>query len=199
MLTAILFTVIASLADHNVIVLRSDGAPGGAAVLVAPSLILTAAHVLKASIVAVVCGGKTVLPAAVIAIDVLGDIALLATPAPCEGTRISPIALTDPEPGTDLFAVGCPNQACGRLTKGIVSAYEEGVGSVGTELISDVKIWFGSSGGGLLDKDGCLVGIVSNVQRFTNPDMPGFDVLYAAAVPASRIRAWLKLEGINLQ
>lgn len=189
----------ASLPSRNVIVLRPDGAPGGSAVLISHNLVLTAAHVLKSSVVAVVCGSQHVLPALVLAIDADGDLAVLALPAPCIGTRVSSIALADPELGSDVYAVGCPNQACGRITRGVVSSYEPGLGTRGVELISDVKVWFGNSGGGLFDEDGTLVGINSNLQKFSSTTNPGYDVMYDAAVPASRIRAWLKQEGIEVQ
>lgn len=189
----------AALPARNIIVLRADGAPGGSAVLIAPDLVLTAAHVLKASMVALVCGGQHVIPAAVIAIDTERDLAVLALPGPCLGGRVSSLALTDPDLGTDVFAVGCPNQACGRITKGIVSGYEPGIATKGVELITDTKVWFGNSGGGLFDEDGVLVGINSNLQRFSSTNNPGYDVLFAAAVPASAIRQWLKQEGIEIQ
>jgi S1-C subfamily serine protease len=132
---------------------------------------------------------------------------MLRLVSPCNGTRISSLALSNPSVASVVYAIGCPGGLCGRVTKGIVSAYEQPAISdrqSGLRLISDVKIWFGNSGGGLFDDDGSLLGICSAVQHMGVPINPITDPTgdasedWSVFIPPHVIREWALNHGVYL-
>lgn len=181
------------LANRNIIVLKPNRpAPAGGGVLIAPRLVLTAAHVVHASIVQVVCKDQ-IIPGVIRGQHDGVDLALVELLTPCTGVRVTELADDDPELASEVFAIGCPDGACGRISRGVVCSYEH------ERLITDAKVWFGSSGGGLYTKDGQLVGISSMIHimsdagndRTNEKKDEGFSQVYGIFVPTTLIKAFL--------
>lgn len=190
-----------TLQSRNVTILKTArNAPAGGGVLLAPRLVLTAAHVVHAQIVQVLCGNIAdaspehpvqVIAGVVRAQDATADLALLELITPCNNVTVTEVAGADPAVAfEDVWAVGCPEGYCGRVSKGIVVSYEQG------RIITDAKTWFGSSGGGLFTKDGKLVGICSMVHIMSDDGVDsghsgGFSQVWGVFVPATSIQAFL--------
>ncbi|MDP3939630.1 MAG: serine protease [Deltaproteobacteria bacterium] len=141
---------------HIVTIVAPDGTVvgNGSGVMVAPRLMLTAAHVSG-------IGDRTLrvgieqAPAKVIKVDVLADIALLqvALGCPC-----APVAWVNPQVDAEAIAIGHPsfNHAATQiLTTGRIQGYVPS----DRRLMFSAPISGGNSGGGLF-VDGELVGIV---------------------------------------
>ena len=189
------------LADRNVIILRPEkNIPAGAGVLIAPRLVLTAEHVVHASIVQVVCKDQ-IIPGVVRGGHEGVDLALLELLSPCLGVQVSQLADADPQLAEDVYAIGCPEARCGRVSRGIVSSYEH------NRLITDAKVWFGSSGGGLFTADGKLVGISSMIHimsdagtdRDGNKKNEPFSQVWGIYVPPLLIRSFLMVTFMQME
>lgn len=166
-------------------------APGdtvnGSGVLVNASLVLTAAHVIHMPVVGVRCGSSDI-PAAMVAENEALDLALLELAQPCQ-LPISPIAVANPAPGDPIHAEGCPSGKCGWVLRGHAVGYDSINGPTKVPrvmLITDVPIWFGSSGGPLYDAKGRVIGIASQLFQLPTPDNSIFR-MFAAFVPAETI------------
>lgn len=130
-------------------------------------LILTAAHVVnRTSLAEISLNGFYAPPtlirgfkprrlfATVVGVDQKHDIALLRVINP--GQHFRAVRLRkDAEKGLQVFTVGFPGDFEKHVTAGVVSSYSEGF------TLTDVVIAHGSSGGGLFDMDGKLVGLCS--------------------------------------
>ena len=190
--------------DGRIVAFLSATGPIGAGVLVSPDIVLSAYHVPKDNPITFVgCGDGTVAVAQTFAASQRLDLVMMRLVTPCGGTRVSTLALSSPDLGSVVFAVGCPGGFCGRVSRGVVSSYEYDETKDHPRLISDVKIWFGNSGGGLFDEDGSLLGICSAVQHFGLPVLtsaPTGDATadWAVFVPVPVIRDWAKQHGVYL-
>lgn len=130
-------------------------------------LILTAAHVVHNTRLAQISlNGFEAAPtlirgfkpkplfAAVIGVDEEHDIALLRVIYPGQYFRAVKLR-KDVERGLPVFTVGFPGEFEKHVTSGIISSFSDGF------TMTDVVIAHGSSGGGLFDEDGQLVGLCS--------------------------------------
>jgi S1-C subfamily serine protease len=186
---AILVTTAPS-PQQNVAVLGSDMSINGAAVLLSPTQVLTAAHVLDSDRVGIVlCAGEAI-PGRVTRIDRGDDLAVLSLVRPCQQT-LTALAYSDPSVGTDVYALGCPERNCGTITKGVVARYDVAATEESEHpvLVSDAKIYFGNSGGGLYNPNNELVGIASQISC---PSMGGIRVCYGFFIPVSTIHSFLE-------
>lgn len=181
-----LTTAIVPSPKQNVAILGEDGSPVCGAVLLSPSVVLTAAHCADAA-VTVRCGGEDI-PAEIAKRDADEDLLTLDLLFACDAPR-SRVSLRDPQIGAEVRVQGYPY---GRIaqSRGIVSAYEPVSlppydGQSHKERVflkTDAGIDPGNSGGGMYDARGDLVGICSMSR--------GSFGLYS---PTSRIRKFLGL------
>lgn len=146
----------------HVLVLRTYDAAGrplaqGSAVAVAPNAILTNWHVIAdaASAAAVDDAGREIEVVGLLAADADRDLALLAVDAGPAPARLGSAGSL--EVGDVVIAIGSPLGLQNTVSMGIVSAFRD---ADGTRLIqTTAPISPGSSGGGLFDARGALVGI----------------------------------------
>jgi S1-C subfamily serine protease len=194
-----------SPAPKQNIAITDEGQPVCGAVMLTNNLVLTAAHCVRSDggafspYVDVRCGGVDS-PAKVIKASMDEDLAVLRFVLPCTEGGLTAISYSNPPLGAQVHAYGYPGGSP-RLSRGIVSAYEtseladdspSGPPNSSSPnqsrrfakhpvLISDTKIYFGNSGGGLFNANGELVGIASQL------DSAG----YGYWIPASSIHAFL--------
>lgn len=160
---------------------------GGAGILWAPDLIVTNAHVARASRVHVRLDDGRQVEARLVAADRQADLALLRTPR----VEIAPADVTDSDTlrvGTLVVAVGHPLGLRRTLTAGVVHALAPAVSGGRRWIHADLRLAPGNSGGPLADTAGQVVGIntmiagglalaipINDVRRFvvtTGPSAP---------------------------
>jgi S1-C subfamily serine protease len=196
MLKALSLLITLALSAHvrpsmksNLGLLDTDGSPMCAAVLVTSTTVLTAAHCVDPQQQLLIrCLGDDI-PAQVTKRDADEDLATLKLSFACLAP-VAKVASLNPEPGEDVYSVGYPHRSA-RISKGIVSGYEsmDLPPYDGKEhapkvfLATDVQGDPGSSGGGLFNETGELVGICSMSR--------GHFMYYS---PPQRIRKFLGLQ-----
>ena len=145
-----------------VLVASGSGERGGAqgsAVAIGPSHALTNCHVVTRGNVIVLQRGENRLRAALVQADTANDrcVVQVERPAlqPIRGLRPS----RELQVGERAYAIGAPHGLALTLTEGIVSAVRA---QNGVALVqSTATVSFGSSGGGLFDSRGNLIGITT--------------------------------------
>jgi hypothetical protein len=140
----------------------------GSGILIDPSTVLTAAHVVwPYQLVRVVFpNGIEITDAPVIGTDLFGDLALIdvsgvsGVPAPAEIGDGEAIPL-----GRPVYLIGYPGESEAfpqpTITEGILSRTREWESEEWTFLQSDATVAGGQSGGALVDEDGVVVGITN--------------------------------------
>lgn len=160
---------------------------GGAGILWAPDLIVTNAHVARASRVRIRLADDREVEARLIAADRRQDLALLRMPR----VEIAPAALTDSDAlrvGVLVVALGHPLGLRRTLTAGVVHAVAPSPAGGRRWIHADLRLAPGNSGGPLADTAARVVGIntmiagdlalaipMNEVRRFvgmTVPDTP---------------------------
>ena len=196
---ALLLSVSApvTMSSYGVAVMsqKSPDKPKGSGVIIAPGVLLTAAHVAGAvdSKQIIRCNGKDV-QAEVAARTEAFDLAVLVFPAEgteCDAMGMPVLATDDPKLGAALTIDGFP-AGVHLLVRGTVSGYQPilvSKNSVRYSLIADAKVFPGSSGSGIVDTSGRLVGILTG--RFCMDDPVQPPGCFASAAPASLIKLFL--------
>jgi S1-C subfamily serine protease len=145
-------------------------ATGSGFVIDAGGDILTNAHVVEgATKVTVQLGGKT-MNAKVAGRDASSDIALLRVQAPKGG--LHPLALGDSDTarvGDPVVAIGNPFGLDRTVTSGIVSAVQRQIkapngSTINHAIQTDAPVNPGNSGGPLIDSQGRVIGITSQIE-----------------------------------
>lgn len=96
--------------------------------------------------------------------DVNRDICFVEVP----GVKFSPVKIRDSKDvkvGEAVYAVGNPEGLEKSISQGIISNKRQDRG--GYVLQTDATVSFGSSGGGLFDQNGSLIGITNSVDRYS--------------------------------
>lgn len=144
-----------------------EGSYSGTGFLVGPRTIMTAAHVVEdATSISVELDDGGV-PASVVGVDSIHDLALLALDGRSSG-HVFTFAAADPQPGTRVAAIGFPLGAPKTLTEGTVSGLNREVttetATFGGLLQTDVALNPGNSGGPLVALTGDVVGVADAVR-----------------------------------
>jgi Flp pilus assembly protein TadD len=155
--------VVFSTASGAVVIVEARDADGsvrtlGSGVAVAPGLIVTNFHVVRngKSIVVRQAGKKQ--SASIAASDARRDLSLLRL----KETRLSPVGMrasSSLRVGERVYAIGAPEGLELSLSEGVVSALRPVVD--GSYIQTSAAISHGSSGGGLFDSSGRLIGITT--------------------------------------
>lgn len=145
-------------------VTRCDGSPTGTGFLVAPDLVVTAAHVVDRASAITVSFDGTAVRGVVLGFNKLADLALVRTDTAVSGHQFT-FQTTEPLLGTDVAALGYPDGKTLTLTRGVVSGLDRdidfGIGFIGDMIQTDAAINPGNSGGPLMGQDGLVSGVVS--------------------------------------
>ncbi|MCW2920838.1 MAG: hypothetical protein JWL76_712 [Thermoleophilia bacterium] len=163
--------------------------------------IVTNAHVVadaKELTVALGTGNKVRVPAKLIGTDPSADIAVIQIDTKAkelDGVELAAVSYGDSsklQVGDPVVAIGNPFGLDRTLTTGVVSALQREIPSLTDFQISDViqtdaAVNPGNSGGPLLDSQGRVIGVNSQIQTRSG----GFDGI-AFAVPSSRVEAVAK-------
>jgi serine protease Do len=136
----------------------------GSGFLIAPDLVVTAAHVVaNASAIRLTLPGGDA-AGSVLGINELADLALIRTSEPLEGHQFEFLP-ADPPLGTEVAALGFPLGEPLGFTRGAVSGLNReinlGNGPIQNIIQTDAAINHGNSGGPLLAQDGRVAGVVS--------------------------------------
>lgn len=162
-----------------------DGTCSG--VFIAHNIILTASHCVTSNDITVHCRDDDS-SAKLVRYDHDSDLAVLKLDSDCD-IKPTRIAKKEPVPFDHIFSIGCPGSAgCGFANEGVVGKYrDKGKKRL---MVSSMQIWFGNSGGQVLDKHGELVGITSAMSCFKHDDHS--QLCYSLHVPVQQINNFLK-------
>ncbi len=175
---------------------QSGEATGTAFVVSADGLLVTNEHVVEgATAVKVAFGTGRSYTARVVGQNASKDLAVLKIDTGT--TKLQPLALADSsqvEVGEQAYAIGTPYGLDRTLTSGLISATDRTIqGTNGANITgalqTDAAINPGNSGGPLLDSDGRVIGV--NSQIATSGTSDG-NVGIGFAVPASTVAAYVQ-------
>ncbi len=188
---------------------RVDRQAGSGVIIDTAGLVITNSHVIFGRhAITVTLDDGTVLPAKIVGLDPVFDVALLSIPVPDKGTL--PTASFGEsgklKVGEEVFAIGNPFGLEQTFTRGIVSAVNRILPGASFSLKepliqTDAAINHGNSGGPLVDRCGKVVGI--NTAMIPDAQGIGFAIpsdLIVSVLPQLTgkgrvIRPWLGLRG----
>jgi putative serine protease PepD len=169
--------------------LPEEATAGGSGFLIDARHIVTNEHVVDgAETVSVRFANGDEVRASVVGSDPSTDVALLALAEP---RRAKPLELGSTKAlsvGDPVVAIGSPFGLEGTLTAGIVSALDREIRApngfaIGGVIQTDAALNHGNSGGPLLDREGRIVGVTSQIESET-----GGNVGIGYAVPVETVR-----------
>ncbi|HST43035.1 MAG TPA: trypsin-like peptidase domain-containing protein, partial [Conexibacter sp.] len=172
---------------------QSGEATGSGFVISDDGYIVTNAHVVNgASEIAVKIGDGDSQPAELIGKDESTDIALLKVSG---ASNLKPLAFADSDAltvGDDVFAIGNPFGLDRTLTTGVVSALQRQITAPNGYTIdgviqTDAPINPGNSGGPLLDGEGHVIGVNSQILTGSSTSQGNVGIGFAA--PANTVRS----------
>jgi hypothetical protein len=184
-----------------------DGPWTGSGFLVAPDLIVTAAHVARGASTISAKTDKGIVRAQVVAYDLQADTAVLRTQAPLEGYTFA-IARRSPRLGEDIGVLGYPLGVSSlRIDPGIISGGHTSVTYGGADgftlddaIVTNAATNPGNSGGPAINRQGQVVGLVSGGQAWwgnavgSDPGnvvpVQGTNYLVPSRTLASKIADW---------
>jgi len=155
--------VAPSVARVNVMDASGRMVGSGSGVVIDDGVLLTSCHVATVGAKLTAKLGESVLPATVALADEVYDLCRLNVPS----MRAPPVPLGSVDTlrtGQRVYAIGAPQGLELTLSEGIVSALRKVDG--GTVIQTTAPISPGSSGGGLFDASGRLVGIMTFQHRY---------------------------------
>lgn len=170
----------------------STGGGDGSGVVIAPNIVLTAAHVLEDSTVGLVYIGSQYKEATIIGRDTYSDLALLMV-----GTEnLEPIQISDRGlvSNESVWAVGFPLALDQATTTGEFFRYRNG------GLLTSAGIDAGSSGGGLLHCEHGQFKLAGMIRSYLARMQQGEAVAIphrSISVPADAIEAFMSLHGVS--
>lgn len=132
----------------------------GSGFLVAPDLMVTAAHVVDEAITTTVAVDGEVRDAMTLGIDDDADVALLLLDRPLDGAHVFSWPDDEVGIGTDIAALGFPYGGDLSINSGTLSSIEQREGLEWVRISADVNP--GNSGGPVITRSGDVVGIVSH-------------------------------------
>lgn len=159
---------------------------GSGVIITADGYIVTCNHVVEgASKITVILSDETSHEAKIVGTDSRNDLAVIKI----EASGLTPATLGDSDMltvGEDVVAIGNPlGELRGTSTGGMVSALGRQVTVEGTEMTliqHDAAVSPGSSGGGLFNSSGSLIGIVNAKASSNNAEGIGF------AIPVNSVK-----------
>jgi S1-C subfamily serine protease len=166
---------------------------GSGFVLDSAGHIVTNFHVIQgAQKVQVSFSGQDQLPATVVGKDRSTDLAVLKIDA--HSRALTPLPLgnsDDARVGDAVFAIGNPFGLTRTLTTGVVSAVQRQIFApngvpIDSAIQTDAAINHGNSGGPLIDADGRVIGVTSQIQ--TGSDQNQGNVGIGFAIPVNTVR-----------
>jgi len=165
----------------TVSITNAKGKIGGAAVVLRcrtghPLVIITAAHVASIPFpLFVTADARRLQPVRAFKTDAANDLALMVGPQQRAACREATIG--DPaKPGDDVWLIGALSRRHRNVSRGVISYLQAGKAQ---RYTTDAAAYYGSSGGGMFDQQGRLIGIASSV-TFTK-----FGRISVAALPGS--------------
>lgn len=137
---------------------RNEAEGAGSGVVVDERRVITNCHVVREAAAVRVTWGENILPARVVLEDDERDLCQLDVPD-LEAKPVKIRAVADVQVGETAFAIGNPLGLGLSVSNGIVSGVKEYQGQ--HMIFSSTPIAPGSSGGGLFDAEGRLIGVTS--------------------------------------
>ena len=135
----------------------------GSAVVIAPRLLVTACHVVVGATAVEVArdAGKSVVPIQTVSRDPdrTRDLCLLNASSDVSGAPVAIAPIGEVKVGEPAYAIGAPLGLELTLTDGLVSALRHNNNEPMPDIQTSAAIAPGSSGGGLFDSQGRLIGV----------------------------------------
>ena len=177
-----------------------DGRWMGSGFVVAPDLVMTAAHVVDGAVAMSLQTSAGVVTGQVVDLDTTTDSALVRTNARLEVEPL-PMAAADVGLGSSIAILGFPLEAYSlRVSQGLVSGLDERVdyGGVTVEhaMVTDAAINGGNSGGPVVDRSGNVVGLVTGKRMWVTGGDPaagaaeGIGYVIPVTALKSNLAAW---------
>ncbi|GHG53898.1 hypothetical protein GCM10012320_24890 [Sinomonas cellulolyticus] len=169
-----------------------DNSKAGTGVLLDPSHVLTAAHVVHGQASVTLALGGLITHASVVGLDQGRDVALLLADAPLSG-RVLSLATVEPRPGDDVAALGFPSSRQLTLTTGRVSGLDRHAQYQGLPLVrglfeANLTTMPGNSGGPVVTMGGDVVGVVSG----TVGEGSGLTLAADAVSAGGQLASWMQ-------
>ena len=178
----------------------------GSAVAVTPAALVTACHVVNGAMSATVTQGQATIKIKSILRDPdpSRDLCVLMTETPLQLPAVPIAPVEDLRVGQRVFAIGSPQGLELTLSEGLISALRPKAQGQLPIIQTSAPVSPGSSGGGLFDAEGRLIGVTDNVAPggtnlgFAYPAQWVMELPQRIAVEKTKWRELLKNVGVVL-